>query len=47
MHERGGWEGEGALGYLYRRRERERGEAKGEARGDEKEGDGRREFVLE
>lgn len=45
MHERGGWEGEGALGYLYRRRER--GEAKGEARGDEKEGDGRREFVLE
>lgn len=33
--------GEGALGYLYRWRERERGEeTKGEARRDEKEGDG-------
>lgn len=32
--------GEGAFGYLYRWRERERGgEAKGAARGDEKEGD--------
>lgn len=31
----------GALGYLYKWRERERGvEAKGEARGDEREGDG-------